>query len=43
LMEEALTETKEDTKFDVENYIKNSTLDYWSYEHNHSLLIPWRL
>ena len=28
LMEEALTETKEDTKFDVENYIKNSTLDY---------------
>jgi hypothetical protein len=42
-MEEALTETKEDTKFDVENYIKNSTLDYWSYEHYHPLLIPWRL
>ena len=43
LMEEALTETKEDTKFDVENYIKNSTLDYWSYEHYHPLLIPWWL
>mgnify|MGYP001185288476 FL=1 len=28
LMEEALTETKEDTKFDVEDYIKNSNLDY---------------
>ena len=43
LMEEALPETKEDTKFDVENYIKNSTLDYWSYEHYHPLLIPWWL
>ena len=43
LMEEALSETKEETKFDVEDYINNSTLDYWSYEHNHSLLIPWRL
>ena len=28
LMEEALSETKEDTKFDVEDYINNSTLDY---------------
>ena len=28
LMEEALTETKEATKFDVEDYIKNSHLDY---------------
>jgi len=43
LMEEALTETKEDTKFDVEDYIKNSNLDYWSNEHYHPLLIPWRL
>ena len=40
LMEEALTETKEDTKFDVDDYIENSNLDYWSNEHNHSLLLP---
>ena len=42
LMEEALTETKEETKFDVDDYINNSNLDYWSNEHNHSLLIPRR-
>ena len=28
LMEEALTETKEETKFDVDDYINNSNLDY---------------
>ncbi len=28
LMEEALSETKEDTKFDVEAYIENSDIDY---------------
>ena len=28
LMEEALSETKEEPKFDVEDYINNSTLDY---------------
>ena len=28
LMEEALTETTEETKFDVESYIENSNFDW---------------
>ncbi len=41
LMEEALSEDSEETKFDVEKYINDSNLDYWSNEHNHSLLLSW--
>ena len=40
LMEEALSEDTEETKFDVEKYINDSNLDYWSDEHHHSLLLP---
>ena len=40
LMEEALSEGTEETKFDVEKYINDSNLDYWSNEHHHSLLLP---
>ena len=41
LMEEALSEDTEETKFDVEKYINDSNLDYWSDEHHHSLLLSW--